>query len=124
MNKVKVSICGKEYSLQTDESPEYVASMAKQLSKRIAALTAQSDSRTVHAATLLVALSYMDDLSKSNATIDNIRTQIREYVDDAAFARLERDEAQRENEALKLQIAELENQLKLHSIQDAIDGQA
>lgn len=124
MNKVKVSICGKEYSLQTDESPEYVASMAKQLSKRIDALTAQSDSMTVHAATLLVALSYMDDLSKSNATIDNIRTQIREYVDDAAFARLERDEAQRENEALKLQIAELENQLKLHSIQDTIDGQA
>lgn len=119
-NKVKVIICGKEYSLQTDEAPEYVIGMARQLGKQIDALTNRSDNMTVHSATLLIAMSYLDDLAKANATIDNIRTQIREYVDDAAFARLERDEMQKENDALKIQITELKNQLKLASIQDTI----
>lgn len=122
MNKVKVIICGKEYSLQTDESPEYVTDMARQLSRRIDAITGQADNMTVHSATLLVALAGMDDLAKANSTIDNIRTQIREYVDDAAFARLERDDLQKENESLKIRITELENKLRLDSMKEALHG--
>ena len=34
-NRVKVVICGKTYTLQTDESPSYMISLAKELDKRI-----------------------------------------------------------------------------------------
>ena len=40
--------------------------------------------------------------------MDNLRVQIKEYVDEAGKARLERDSAIREIESLKKKIAELE----------------
>ena len=90
MNRVKVTISGKEYPLQTNESPEYIMGVARQLSKKIDTVVESSDNISTSAATTLVALSILDELEKANANIDNIRTQIREYVDEAGKARAER----------------------------------
>ena len=118
MNKVKVMICGKEYSLQTDETPEYVLGLSRQLNRRIDTLVSSSDNISTNAATALVAISYMDELEKANANIDNIRTQIKDYVDEAGRARLEREEALKQVADLKIEIESLKNDIKLLSLRN------
>lgn len=118
MNKVKVMICGKEYSLQTDETPEYVLGLSRQLNKRIDTLVSSSDNISTNAATALVAISYMDELEKANANIDNIRTQIKDYVDEAGRARLEREDALKQVADLKIEIESLKNDIKLLSLRN------
>lgn len=108
LNKVKVIVCGKEYFLQTEEAPSYVYGLAKLLEKKINNISSGNNSVSAYSAAIMVALSTLDDLSKSQSAVDNIRTQAKEYVDEAGKARIERDAALKEIDALKLKISKLE----------------
>lgn len=121
-NKVRVTICGKEYALQTDESPSYVIGLAKRLDKQITELVNSGDNISIQAAAIIAALSALDEANKSNESIDNIRTQIKDYVDDAGRARMERDEALKEIELLRGKIASLENDIKLMQLKGSINA--
>ena len=122
MNKVKVTICGKEYALKTEEAPNYFILLGRKVENTINQMTAQSDSLSVQSAAVLAALSAFDEAQKANESIDNIRTQIKEYVDDACKARSERDAALKETEALKARITELENALRIEEMKNTIDN--
>lgn len=115
-NKVKVTICGKEYALQTDEVPSYVIGLAKKLDNQINTMLESADNISVTAASVLVALSALDDAHKANENLDNIRTQIKDYVDEANRARLDRDDAQKEIELLKTKITGLENEIRMKKL--------
>lgn len=121
MNKVRVTICGKEYALKTEETASYYIALAKKVENTIDQMTAQSDSITIQSAAVLAALSAFDDAQKANESIDNIRTQIKEYVDEACRARAERDDAVKEAETLKARIKELENELNIEKMKKTID---
>ena len=108
MNKVKVKIYNREYTLQTEETVEYTANLAKKLDAQIAEMIKNRTASSILDASVLVALSALDDCNKTNDNIDNIRTQIKDYVDDAGEARLKCDELQKENRELKAKIYELE----------------
>ncbi len=122
MNKVKVTICGKDYSLKTEETASYFIGLAKKVDNTINQMTAQCDTLSVQSAAVLAALSAFDDAQKANESIDNIRTQIKEYVDEACRARAERDEAVKNEEALKARITELENELRIEQMKNTIDS--
>lgn len=108
LNRVKVVICGKEYTLQTEESPTYVYGLGKLLDKKINEVSSSSTSISQYSAAIMVALSTLDDLNKSQANAEAIRVQAKEYVDEAGKARIERDAALKEVEMLKLKIDKLE----------------
>ncbi len=120
MNKVKVTVCGKDFSLQTDEAPSYYLALAKKLDREIMKMVDLGDNISVQSAAILVGLTAFDELQKSNDSIDNIRTQVKEYVDDACRARAERDEAQKVIEVLEGKIAILENELNLIKLKDTV----
>ena len=65
-----------------------------------------------YSASIMVALSTLDDLSKAQQNFDSVRMQAKEYVDEAGKARIERDAAVKENETLKAQLQQLQQQLK------------
>lgn len=111
MNKVKVVICGKEYALQTEDEPTYVYALARKLEKNISDLVGSNTNISVYSASVMIALSTLDNINKCNEDMDNLRVQIKEYVDEAGKARLERDNALRENEALRKKIVELQSNL-------------
>ena len=111
MNKVKVKINNREYTLQTEETPEYTISLAKKLDAQLSEMLKNRTAASVVDASILIALSATDECQKVNDNIDNIRTQIKDYVDDAGEARLKCDELQKENRALKAKIYELEQKL-------------
>ena len=54
-NKVKVIICGKEYTINTDEVPSYVISLAKRLDNQMNAIMDSSDYIPVTTAAVLTA---------------------------------------------------------------------
>ena len=112
LNRVKVVICGKEYVVQTEEAPSYVYSLAKTLEKKILSITETNTRVSAHHAAVMVALSTLDELSKSTANVETIRAQVKEYVDEAGKTRLERDAALQEIEVLKTKVANLERELQ------------
>ena len=118
--RVKVVLCGKEYALQTEDAPSYVYQLAKNLEKRISDITEENPRVSAHSAVMMVALSTMDELTKANNSVEVIRSQVKEYVDEAGKARLERDAALREIDVLKAKIEQLENLNKLKSLKDSI----
>lgn len=120
INRVKVVLCGKEYILQTEDAPSYVYQLAKNLEKRISDITENNPRVSAHSAVMMVALSTMDELTKANNAVEVIRSQVKEYVDEAGKARLERDAALREIDVLKAKIEQLENLYKLKSLGESI----
>jgi len=120
LNEVKVMICGKEYKLRTSESPNYVYSLARVLESKIDEIVNAGSGSSPYTASIMVALSLLDDLNKSNQRLENIRTQTKEYVDEAGKTRIERDAAVKEIEALKAKIVQLENMVKLKQLKDSI----
>ncbi|HBB71755.1 MAG TPA: cell division protein ZapA [Ruminococcus sp.] len=120
LNEVKVVICGKEYKLRTAESPNYVFSLARTLEGKINGQMSGSSSTSPYTASIMIALSLLDDLNKANQQLDNIRAQTKEYVSEAGKTRIERDAALKEIEVLKSKIEQLENMVKLRQLKDSI----
>ncbi|MCI7351667.1 MAG: cell division protein ZapA [Ruminococcus sp.] len=124
MNRIKVTICGKEYSLKTAENASYVLNLAAELESKINNMVNSGNGVSVQTAAILIALSAMDDANKANQSVDNIRTQIKQYVDEAAKAMLERDEAIKDKESLKSKLSGLENDLKIQKIAGDVSRKA
>lgn len=118
LNKVKVVILGKDYTLQTEEAPNYVYGLARTLETRIKENMDRGVSQ--YNAAIMTALSALDDLNKSKSHLDQISDQTKEYVDDAGRVRIERDAALKEIEVLKSKVTQLENSLKLRKLKDNI----
>ena len=112
LNKVKVVICGKDFTLQTAESSNYVFGLARTLESRMAEISDANSSASPFTAAMMVGLATLDDLNKANAKLDSIRDQSKEYVDEAGKTRLERDAAMQQVEVLKSRVAELERELR------------
>ena len=120
LNEVKVIICGKEYKIKTASSPNYVYALARALEARINDITNSGGGFSPYTASIMVALSLLDDLNKSSQRLDSIRTQTKEYVDEAGKTRIERDAALKEIEVLRSKIEQLENMVKLKQLKDSI----
>lgn len=120
LNDVKVNICGKEYRLRTSESPNYVFSLGRILEAKINEIINSGSGSSPYGASIMVALSLLDDLNKANQKLDGIREQTKLYVDEAGKTRVERDAAQKEIEVLKSKIEQLENMVRLKQLKDSI----
>lgn len=103
-NKVRFSICGMEYVINTSEEPNYVKSLANEIETTIERMMEQNSSVTLSDAYMLCTLNYADRYKKAEENADHIRSQLTEYLDDAARARVELEEAKRELERLKREI--------------------
>lgn len=111
-NKVKVTICGKEYNLRTDESPEYIKNLAVRTEKEINELVKQKPNFGIQNAAVFVALTSLDEAAKAAAGVDNIRSQIKTYMNEAAKARSAKDKLSARVKELEEKIAELEKENK------------
>ena len=75
LNDVKVIICGKEYKLKTSESPNYVFALARALETKINDIMNSGSGSSPYTASIMVALTVLDDLNKANQHLDSIRNQ-------------------------------------------------
>lgn len=103
-SKVKINVAGMDFALVTEDDPAYIESLAKQLSNKIEELVESNTNISVAQAAVLVALDCEDELSKHNNSSDNLRAQIKDYLEDAARARMEAENYKRELDKLKAQL--------------------
>ena len=81
-NKITVELCDKEYALLSDEHEDYVKSLAEEINKMIQT-TAYSNLRISKAdATVLTCLDLCDKNRKLTENNDNMRKQIKMYIDE------------------------------------------
>ncbi len=110
VTKVKLTICGSNYIISTTDSEEYVNKLAERLDEDMTELMAQNPSASVAASAVVTALGYLDELHKNSSSADNMRDQIKGYLEDAAKAKLAAEEARREAERLKKELDQLKEQ--------------
>jgi cell division protein ZapA len=100
MNKIKVTICGKDYNLVSEDSPELISSRARRTDALINRFSSELKVNIQNAAVLSV-LDIMTDADKLTNVVDNLRSQISEYVDEAVRERSRADEAHKALEKLR-----------------------
>ena len=100
-NKIKLEICGSNYVIATTDTEEYVLSLAEKLDSDMTQMLASNPTASVTTAAVITALGYLDELKKSTSGADNMRAQIKDYLEDAAKARGEVERLRREIGYLK-----------------------
>lgn len=123
MNKIKVVLSGKEYTIQTDESVGYVKQLAEALDAKIEEFMGQNDSITVTSACMLVALGLMDDCIKAASDKDNLRKQVIDYLEEATKCRTEISDLQKKVEALQEQNEMMTVKLLAYGEKEKTDAQ-
>lgn len=115
-NKVKLNICGSDYFLTSDEDESYIRSLGEEVDRRMYDLLNDNQRVSTTMAAVLCALEYADECRKANDTSDNLRAQIKDYLEDSQRSRLEADEAKREVERLRRELQGL--RLRLAELDD------
>ncbi|MEG0166282.1 MAG: cell division protein ZapA [Ruthenibacterium sp.] len=110
-NKIRFTICGSNYVINSTDSADYVLSLAEKLDADMGQTLAASPTASITMAAIITALTYLDESRKANGGADNMRAQIKDYLEDAASAKLAAEEAHREVEHLRREIAALKTQL-------------
>ena len=111
VNKVRVNIAGTPYAIATTDSEKYIQSLAKKLDEDITKLLDENENLSVTKAAVFCAMDYLDEYRKSTGSAENMRSQIQDYIADAARAKLTEDKAKAENEVLRREAAALREQL-------------
>ena len=94
-NRVTMNICGEDYTLVAEESPSYMERVGNLVDSRLQeVLSSSSVSRTD--AAILAAINIADELLKAQESAENLRRQIKSYVDEAVQAKNEISDLKRQ----------------------------
>ena len=111
VNKVRVTIAGAPYAIATTDTESYITSLAKKLDEDITKLLDDNGNLSLSKAAVFCAMDYLDEYRKSAGSAENMRSQIQAYIADAAKAKLAEDKVRAENEVLQRENAALREQL-------------
>ena len=116
VHKVKLKIGGMEYAISTDAAEGYIQELAAQLDTDIRNLMHSDDRISLTAATVMTALMRADDAQKATETADNLRMQMKEYLDDSSRYRQAADSSRREIDRLRRELDELKKKCAANGI--------
>ena len=111
VHKVRVTIAGAPYAIATTDTESYITSLAKKLDEDITKLLDDNGNLSLSKAAVFCAMDYLDEYRKSAGSAENMRSQIQDYIADAAKAKLAEDKVRAENEVLQRENAALREQL-------------
>ena len=110
-NRVELKIYGNTYTILTEDDAEYVEELGELINKEMHAVSNESPTLSQTQCAVLVALDQADACKKANSEAVNLRAQIKDYIEDAARAKLEVDVARREIERLNRELSSLRNKM-------------
>jgi cell division protein ZapA (FtsZ GTPase activity inhibitor) len=100
-NRIKLTICGCECALCSNDSENYIRSIGDEVQKSVDGIMAQNERISVTMAAVISALNFCDASHKASASAENLRAQIKNYLEDSSHARMEAEESRRELERVK-----------------------
>lgn len=81
--KVEVKINNIEYTLVTNEPEEYVQRVALLVNKRMKEITEAAPQLSTAMKAVLTAINIADDCLKSESVLDNLRLELKGYMEEA-----------------------------------------
>ncbi len=115
---LKVKIAGIEYAIKTDESPEFTKEIAAEIDSRIKEIKKANPTSSTMQIAILVAMQYCFESKDALKKTEEIRGEIKSYLEDAANAQSERDFYKREIERMKDEAKSRTNQINLFDTSD------
>lgn len=94
-HRVTVTICGNDYTLLAEEDSTYVERVAAFVDARMQETLDATKAGQTDAA-VLTAVNIADELFKNQEIAENLRGQLKEYLDEAAKCKNEISELKRE----------------------------
>lgn len=94
-NRVVVSICGEEYTFVAEESAAYMQKVGTYVGDKMAEVLSSAKVGRTDAA-VLTAANIADELFKAQAASEQLRSQIKGYLDEASKAQAEASDLRRE----------------------------
>ena len=93
-NRVVVTICGEEYTFVAEESAAYMQKVGSYVGDKMAEVLGSAKVGRTDA--VLTAANIADELFKAQASAEQLRAQIKGYLDEAGKAQAEASELRRE----------------------------
>ena len=112
-NKVKLTIHGTNFFINTDESVNYTKALGKVIDNRLNEILEGNFRLSMSQATILVALEMADAKAKAEQEIKELREQLKGYLEESAKAKSERDYYKRENERIQTEAKFKNDQINL-----------
>lgn len=94
-NRVVINICGEEYTFVAEESASYMQKVGSYVSEKMNEVLGSAKVGRTDAA-ILTAANIADELFKAQAASEQLRSQIKGYLDEASKAQAEVSELKRE----------------------------
>lgn len=111
-NRVKLTICGMDYIVTTGDDVKYIQTLGEELDKRMTTLMDENARISVTQAAVLAALEYADAAKKADSSADNLRSQIQDYLEDAARAKTNAEVYRQQADRLGKELAALRSEKK------------
>lgn len=100
MNRVTVTIAEREMTLLTEGEADFTRRVAQKVDGELSALL-ESGKVSMADACILSAMNIAEELLKEQESSENLRRQLKEYLEESSKLKLELSEAKREIFALK-----------------------
>ena len=94
-NRVTMNICGEDYTLVADESAAYMEKIGSMVDEKMRNLLDEAHVSRNDAA-ILAAVNLADELCKVQDGAENLRRQLKSYLDEANTAKNEVSELKRQ----------------------------
>ncbi len=110
-NKIKVTIMGNSYNLNTETDESKIRVIEEALNTQLQDIRDLHPTLSAVDTLTIAALNIMDYTAGNEASMDIMREEITQYLDDAAKARMEVDELRRELSMLRKENIALKREL-------------
>ena len=107
--RVTIRICGYDFIISSEDSESYIRTIGLKVEDHINRLMSYSNMSTPMAS-IFTALEFCDEATKAREAADNLRGQIKDYLEDAVRAKNEVAELRRREQNLTRELRELKAQ--------------
>lgn len=104
-SKVKLSICGSDYVIVSDDSESYVRAVGDKVNDKMSDILSKNPKLSISMSAVLSALEFCDELFKTNDKNESFRSQIKDYVAEVSKYR-------DKNESFEIEINKLKNKVE------------
>lgn len=109
-NKIKLNICGNEFSISTEEDVSYTLTLANDVNQKMNIIQKEGNLSIVKAA-IITAMEYCNDSFKAEMETDKLRKQMKIYFQEASKLRADYDKAVKERDVLEKETALLRQKI-------------
>lgn len=110
-NRIQLDIAGLSMIISSDEDEAYIKEIAREMDADIKSVLDENPTVSVTNAGLLCALDYLDNYKKATRNANSLRSQIKDYMAEAANAKTMFDDERKRSTELDAELQALRNHL-------------